>query len=383
MNLLVHGYYGAGNAGDDAILQVMAQQVSRAFPGSRITVITSGSKPMYLRHLPVRAIPYARIARVRKAVREANAVILGGGGLLQDYFGVPYGSLRRPAKRGMAYYGVPFLEAARLGKPTMIYGVGVGPILTPRGALYAARLAGSARVITVRDSASAAIIKRLTGRRPQTTADPAVTLPARSSLWAQRYLRNRGVSLDRPLVAVVLRDWIAGTSNRKRFVRQMGHVVAHLARSGRRVILILFNKSKADMRLARLVRRAARRSSYVHILGYNCPPRGLKAILGETQFVIGMRLHALILATGVGVPAVGVAYDSKVTQYMKSVGLRQYVVPFQGITARRVIWLTDKLVANRVPLTRLVRTKVARLVNRERMNLAALLRMLKGRSRRR
>lgn len=54
----------------------------------------------------------------------------------------------------MSYYGRVLPDAARFGKPAMLYAVGVGPLRTPAGALYAARLAEAASAVTVRDNAS-------------------------------------------------------------------------------------------------------------------------------------------------------------------------------------------------------------------------------------
>jgi polysaccharide pyruvyl transferase WcaK-like protein len=38
----------------------------------------------------------------------------------------------------------------------------------------------------------------------------------------------------------------------------------------------------------------------------------MQSLLGQVDLVVGMRLHALIMAVSMGVPAVGVVYDPKV-----------------------------------------------------------------------
>ena len=48
MKLLIHGYYGAGNAGDDALLQSMIDQISKRYPRCQITVSIRGKgSPAY------------------------------------------------------------------------------------------------------------------------------------------------------------------------------------------------------------------------------------------------------------------------------------------------------------------------------------------------
>jgi len=40
-------------------------------------------------------------------------------------------------------------------------------------------------------------------------------------------------------------------------------------------------------------------------------------IIGKTQMLIGMRLHALIFAASLGIPVVGMVYEPKVEGFMQ------------------------------------------------------------------
>ena len=49
-----------------------------------------------------------------------------------------------------------------------------------------------------------------------------------------------------------------------------------------------------------------------HVLGTDFSPNQYVNFIGECQLTIGMRLHALIFSTIMGVPHIGLSYDKKV-----------------------------------------------------------------------
>lgn len=50
-------------------------------------------------------------------------------------------------------------------------------------------------------------------------------------------------------------------------------------------------------------------------------PEEAAEVLSDSRVVVGMRLHALVLAAAAGVPFVGVAYDPKVSSFSRSVNM--------------------------------------------------------------
>ena len=49
-------------------------------------------------------------------------------------------------------------------------------------------------------------------------------------------------------------------------------------------------------------------------------------IMARMELVVSMRLHALIFASGQGVPVVGVSYDPKVSSFLDYLGQQDYVM---------------------------------------------------------
>ena len=49
-------------------------------------------------------------------------------------------------------------------------------------------------------------------------------------------------------------------------------------------------------------------------------------LMGKMEMIVSMRLHALIFASGLGVPLVGVVYDPKVSGFLDYLGEKRYVL---------------------------------------------------------
>src|SRR5690625_1953376 len=102
MNYVLSGYFGFGNAGDDAILAAMVQDLRAADEGAAITVIGPGQRRLggddgvegavadamgaaaLFQRLGVDVVALDDWRGVAAAVRGCDLFISGGGGLLQD-----------------------------------------------------------------------------------------------------------------------------------------------------------------------------------------------------------------------------------------------------------------------------------------------------------
>jgi polysaccharide pyruvyl transferase WcaK-like protein len=81
-------------------------------------------------------------------------------------------------------------------------------------------------------------------------------------------------------------------------------------------------------------------------------PAELLLLLSRYDFLIGQRLHAVILGCGTGIPCVGLEYRTKVGDFMESVGMSQFSVGTDIITADQLIGLIDKIDLNHTHLSR-------------------------------
>ena len=116
-NVVISGYYGSRNAGDEAMLAAMVEVLSDLNPKVNITVISASPEDTRQRH-GVNAVGWLDLRGIFAAVRRADLLISGGGSLLQNV----------TSRRSLYYYLLIIWLAELLGTPVMLYAQGIGPI---------------------------------------------------------------------------------------------------------------------------------------------------------------------------------------------------------------------------------------------------------------
>ncbi len=294
--VLLSGYYGFGNLGDEALLAVIVAEVRRRHAGITIDVL-SGDPAGTARDFGVSVTPRADLRAVRKAIGRADVVVSGGGGLLQN----------ATSLRSLLYYAgiIRFAVAAR--KPTMIFAQSVGPLDFWGKSVVREFCRGVARA-TVRDGRSRAVLTPLlAGTEVERTADPVFLFkPGDTPLD----LRAEGLAASDPLVVVSVRRW----QGADRTAAAIATAVDRLADAHGARVAFLPLGGAADADVSTVVIRRCR-SNPVLLPSYSLAQAG--QVIARARLVIGMRLHALILAARLGVPFTAIPYDPKVSALLE------------------------------------------------------------------
>jgi polysaccharide pyruvyl transferase CsaB len=292
LRFLISGYYGFGNLGDEALLGVIVQRLRARWPAAAIDVL-SADPPATARVFGVEATPRMDLGRVRAAIGRADVVLSGGGGLLQNVTSL----------RSLLYYGGVIRSAIRAGKPTMVFAQSIGPLDFWGRAVVRTFCKGLAAA-TVRDERSRALLGSLLPETPvERTADPVFLIdpqPEPLDLAAEGLGDD-----DAPLVVVSVRKWPGADAT----VRNLAAVVDHVAavHGARVAFLPLGGPSDAEV-ATRIIRRCA--STPVLLPDY--PLRQAVQVIARAALVVGMRLHALVIAARLGIPFLALPYDPKV-----------------------------------------------------------------------
>ena len=181
--MVVAGYYGAANAGDELILRAIAGRLARA--GVQPVVAAQSPSAVARTHgLP--AFARVDVALAEAVVRASSAVVLGGGGLLHDHAFARSGGLAGMfAEPVLSVPGwAPLIVLAELlGRPAHLFGLGVGPLEDPDARHLVGWIAARANSVSVRDRRSANCSRLCRAARPSWSSPP--TRCTRSS-WATR-----------------------------------------------------------------------------------------------------------------------------------------------------------------------------------------------------
>jgi polysaccharide pyruvyl transferase CsaB len=285
LRLVVAGYYGCGNLGDDALLLGLLNELG----GMHEVTALSGDPPATEAAFGIRAVARKDLKQVTAAIKSADALVFGGGGLLQD----------TTSLLSLKYYTHLIETASRAGKAIALLGQGIGPINTLLGKRAAARAFGQCDVIATRDEGSMRIVDKLA---PDTRAHKAVT---DDLAWLA--IGNPSEAPRRHAIAISARPWknVDG-----RVVSAFNGFVQRAEADGWEILPVSFDRGMDDG----ILEQIAPGSSYA-----STPQEALKA-LEPVQTTVAMRLHAGIFSAGLGIVPTMVSYDAKVTAFAESFG---------------------------------------------------------------
>ena len=359
--VVMSGYYGFGNAGDDAILDSIQQAIRSASDDVSVTVL-SNDPELTRGQYGLDAIPRFRVLRVFSALRRGDALLSGGGSLLQD----------TTSTRSLLYYLSVIRCAQWLRKPVMLYANGIGPVRRPANRRRVKRVVERSALVTLRDHASARELTDMGVTRPvQVTADPVFHLEPAGAERSARLCAASGLPEGRPFAAVSVRDW----HNVGDFYVQLAGLCDHLRREHGLEILFLLMQRSQDGEATAQVRANMAQPSYV--LDVPCTPRELMGVLGQARLCLAMRLHTLIFAARMAVPAMGLIYDPKVASYLEELDLPAAgeVERFDG---REAVRRADALMADYDAVLSRLRAKSAQLAQAAKENERLLLELLES-----
>lgn len=328
-HLLICGAAGYTNAGDDAVLWGMMVQLRQAAGPRPIWVAGGPALEDLVGPFGATAVSYEDRPELARAIEEADLIALGGGGLLYD---IGYdASLARlvgdvPDRQWLYEVARVCAAAAAAERPTMLYSMGAGPLVTSGARSVAKFIAAHTAAITLRDQASADLLADcgIPRTRLHLAADPAVMVEAADS---GSLVEKSGLAeLPRPWVAVNLRPWGEPEQIERLIVSGTDLVQGVRERLGGTAVLLGLQRMHDDD--AAVLREVQKRAEVEAVLVERpATPPELVAMLASADLVIGMRLHALILALNGGTPFVALSYDAKVEEFARAAGLAEYAQP--------------------------------------------------------
>jgi polysaccharide pyruvyl transferase WcaK-like protein len=215
--ILLAGYYGFDNTGDEAILSSLLSQL-RAHQAHLEFIVVSGNPQQTAARFDVAAVLYTDLTALIEAARWCDVMLLGGGGLFHDYWGFDPTTLLTRHHGGISFYSAFPLLATLLDKPLMLFAIGVGPLLSDAARHYTHLAFEQASVATVRDQESKDLMLSLgvDDTAIQVTADPAFLITPPAAEGVEELLAAEGLSPSGQwLVGVALRPWQIGVDQQR------------------------------------------------------------------------------------------------------------------------------------------------------------------------
>lgn len=329
-DVILSGYYGFHNSGDDALLKAILEGLRKEKPGVRPMVLSA--RPEETRRMyGVDAMYRFNIPKLYRVMKKTHMLVNGGGSLLQDV----------TSSQSLWYYLWVMRIARKKGAAVCMYANGIGP-LHGRNRLRAARSIEKAELITLRDSASLEEMRNMGVQRTDiaVTADPALALERKTGS-AQMVFRKAGVPTDGKILGISLLGW---SDCDREFHKKMAACIDYAAQKYNLIPVFIPMKKQVDNRTAMKIADVMKSQSYCLEDEYGVDE--VMDVVGRCELLIGMRLHALIYAAASGVPVVGLAYDPKVTGFMEYIG-QDRICGIKNLDVKALCGHIDDICSNR------------------------------------
>ncbi|WP_426450486.1 polysaccharide pyruvyl transferase CsaB [Paenibacillus sp. S-38] len=311
--IVISGYYGFNNSGDEAVLQSILLALQEQGERQGVTfhpVVLSVSPAETARTYGVESAHRMRPMELWRAIRGADGLISGGGSLLQD----------ETSPKTIPYYIGIIRLAQLLGKPVFIYSQGIGPVHRPKFFGWIRSAFRRCRLITVRDEESKALLQRmgLSGSEVEVVPDPVMGMPLKS---AARHREPGGEErVLAPVIGVSVRFWNKDRSELDAAAEALRRVMDETDASVRFLPFHLPADEEASEYVAeRLGETYKHRISFARGVTH---PQDMLAEAASVSVLLGMRLHSLIYAAGRYVPMVGISYDPKIDQFLNRLSMQ-------------------------------------------------------------
>ena len=355
--VMLCGYFGARNAGDDATLDHSIEELREAgVPAGKISVICPKKGFSDIEKTGCRPVGRLDIRRIREELKKTRLFILCGGSLLQDL----------TSRRSLLYYTSMQRAAKKSGCLTAITGGGIGPLGRKNSEKAASAVLASVTHAGLRDRSSLAVAERLAGEARRRSGLPGFALSADAAAVSGSVTEPREDFGEKygDYFVIAARDLPSPRrSERQRFLAALAAASAAL-RAGTGLRPVTAAMAPEDEEISRKL-AAGCGGEYAGRM----TPEEMKALLAGASLSVCVRLHAAVFSLSVLTPAVAVVYDPKVAAFAEQAG-------FPALDPGELSESSLLSAAGRLPAEEKMRETSERLAARRRSDSDAVARLV-------
>ncbi len=304
-DIIISGYYGFKNIGDDAMLMAITENL-RLYKRD-INIIVLSREPTETKSVyDVDSVYRFNILHVFRIMRHSKLFINGGGNLIQD----------NTSTRSLIYYLGMIWLAKKMGMKVMIYANGIGPINKKMNRKLTKLVLDQVDIITLREGVpSRHEIDSLNITKPKIliTADPALTIESKDSKDIEDIFSDENINSSGPFIGISVRKW-DGFEKYENIISGLADYM--IDKYGLSPVFIPMHYP-GDLSIIKRIVSKMKGKGYIIKNKYTVIQT--MEIIKRMDLLVGMRLHALIFAASQGIPVVGLVYEPKVEGFLKSI----------------------------------------------------------------
>ena len=282
--VVISGYYGYDNFGDEAILAVLIDHLRQM--QNDITVL-SNNPIKTSRTYGVKSVKNFDLISLMVTIFRSDILISGGGSLLQDVSSL----------RSLLYYAFVIWFALKCKKKVIMFAHGIGPLQSDLAKKIVYNLLPQCTLVTVRDLKSQKMLLDK-GIPAKLVSDPVFTVDLPQN-------KCDGT------IGVQLRAYRAVDDA---FLFTLAQQVVKFF--GDRKIEIYVFQPAIDLDICKKFERMIKTihpQAFTEVV-HSIPNSDMIMMISKLEYMIAMRFHAVLVAIKTGVKTLAINYDAKVEQ---------------------------------------------------------------------
>jgi len=379
--IIISHVYSSDNKGDAALTSVLIRDLKRKFKDATIiilkldTVAAGGQfegipeRPSFMSyalnkyHNPVAKLAYTvymviatllwaawyrlaeshlylpeHLREIATLYQEADLIVPVGGGYIRSRKGLMH-------RFNIPLLLHPLLLGYVLDKPTVLYAQSVGPFQNTFEKKLVAFVLKRMTLIMLREDTSVKLLANIGVTNNVTRAiDSGFLLSSRKKVDIRKEYHIPPATL---LMGVTVRDWLEGEAQQNYELAVAQALDNIIETSHAHVVFIpqvTANKGDDDRVVSRRVRDLMQHAEATTLVNDAPDHHRIKALYDNLDILLGTRFHSVIFSLTSHVPVLAIEYEHKTSGIMRDLGLEDWVIKIEDVTAPRLTELLQKLI---------------------------------------
>ncbi len=333
-NILISGYYGFNNTGDEAMIETMSTLLAKK--DCSLSVLSSNpdkTKELY----NVRAYDRFKLSEIKKAIKEADLVVSGGGTLFQDI----------TSKKSIWYYLGVIKLAQLMRKKVVVCYQGMGPLDTKFYRWMTKHILNkkSVKFVGLRDQKAIDFAKSIGIKENKIvfSSDMIFMMKPPQAERIDKIIKDNVLNYEegQKLIGISTREW--KDKDRTDELAKAADLIVE--RYNARIVFFPFHKPK-DAEISKIVMHKMKHEDKACLMPNRYLPSEILGAMGRMDVNIGVRLHSLIFSACGNVPTIGISYDPKIDGFLDMIHLNP-VCTYEEMDAKKIADEVGERLVNR------------------------------------
>ena len=329
-NVLISGYYGFNNTGDEAMIETLSTLLAKRDYG----LIVLSSNPERTKELyNVQAYDRYKLGEIVKAIKKSDMIISGGGTLFQDV----------TSKKSVWYYLGIIRIAQFFKKKICVAYQGMGPLETGLYRKMTKNILNkkSVKLVALRDEHAIDFAKELGIKEDKInfSSDMVFMMNPPNKERCMKILKDNvhGYNEGQKLIGLSIREW--KDKDRTDLFAELADKLVE--KYDARIVFFPFHKPK-DAEISKIIMHKMKHEESAVLMPNRYLPSEILGTMGLMDINIGVRLHALVFSAVMNVPTIGISYDPKIDGFLELINMTP-VCSYDEIAVDKILNYVENL----------------------------------------